>query len=122
MVFVPNRSNYTDRIACLHGKRDSARKTTRPGSIFLGLAVNRSNFFIRKDKGRMFDRIAGIEWNAVDFDRSLRVENVLCLPQVDCLSMWGICCVCTLALTVAKTSFHYDNFHNLPLGLWGGCK
>ena len=24
--------------------------------------------------------------------------------------MWGICGVCTLALTVAKTSSHYDRF------------
>ena len=24
--------------------------------------------------------------------------------------MWGICCVCTVALTVAKTSCHYDRF------------
>ena len=24
--------------------------------------------------------------------------------------MWGICDVCTLALTVAKTSSHYDRF------------
>ena len=26
------------------------------------------------------------------------------------ISMWGICDVCTLALTVAKTSSHYDRF------------
>ena len=53
---------------------------------FDGVAVNRSNFSGRKDRGRTFDRIAGIEWNAVEFHLSLRVENVLCLPQVDWLS------------------------------------
>ena len=42
-----------------------------------GVAVNRSNFSGRKDRGRIFDRIAGIEWNAVEFDRKVFVAETL---------------------------------------------
>ena len=56
----------------------------------------------------LFDRIAGIEWNAVEFDRndfvaetsSKELKNVL--SGSENIIMWGICCVCTLVLTVAK--------------------
>ena len=48
-----------------------------------GVAVNRSKFSGQKDRGRTFDRIAASEWSAVEIDRSLRVENILCLHQVD---------------------------------------
>ena len=46
-------------------------------------AVNRLIFLVERTEDEPFDRIEVIEWNAVEFDRSLRVENVLCLPQVD---------------------------------------
>ena len=32
------------------------------------------------------------------------------LSESENIKMWGICGVCTLALTVAKTSSHYDRF------------
>ena len=38
---------------------------------------------VKRTEVEPLDRISGIEWNAVEFDRSLRVENVLFLPQVD---------------------------------------
>ena len=38
-------------------------------------------FLVERIEVEPFDRIAAIEWNAIRFDRSLRVENVLCLPR-----------------------------------------
>ena len=46
-----------------------------------GVAVNMSNFSRRKVEP--FDRIAGIKWNAVEFDQSLRMKNVFRLHQSD---------------------------------------
>ena len=58
----------------------SASLSTLPA--FLGVAGGRS-FLADRTEVELFDRIAGIEWSAVEFDRSRRVENVLCLPQSD---------------------------------------
>ena len=38
-----------------------------------------------------------------------RKRSSFALSQLTII-MWGICCVCTLALTAAKTSSHYDRF------------
>ena len=40
-------------------------------------------FLVERTEVEPFDRIARIELNAIEIDRSLRVKNVLCLPQVD---------------------------------------
>ena len=40
-------------------------------------------FLVERTEVETFDLIAWIEWSTVEIDRNLRVENVLCLPQVD---------------------------------------
>ena len=73
------------------------------------VSVKRSTFSGRKDRGRNFwsncrDRTeCGRIWSKLsDRKRSLFASSRLNII------MWGIYCVCTLALTVAKTSSHYD--------------
>ena len=78
---------------------------------FSWVAVNRSNFSGRKDRGRTF------WWNCRDRIECGRIwskpsgrKRFLFASSRLTIIMWGICCVCTLALTVAKTSPHYDRF------------
>ena len=84
-----------------------------------GVAINRSNFSDCKDRGRTFwsncrdrmgcGRIAVIEWIVVEFDRTGRKRSLFASSRLTII-MWGIWYVCTLALTLAKTSSHYDCF------------
>ena len=76
---------------------------------FLSTHFRSPHFLVERKEVEPFDRIAGIDWNAVEFDRTGRKRSLFASSRLTII-MWGICCVCTLVLTVAKTSSHYDRF------------
>ena len=76
-----------------------------------GVAVFRSNFCGRKDRGRTFwSNCRGrMECGRIWWKPSGRKRYLFASSRLTII-MWGICCESTLALKVAKTSSHYDRF------------
>ena len=98
-----NFNNFWPQITLASGLKYVTRLQA---GILQRVAVNRSNFSDRKDRGRTFRS------NCRDRMECGRKRSLFASSRLT-ITMWGICWVCTLALTVAKTSFPLRSLRDL---------